>query len=498
MKCELLMSAAHESPNHRAAAAGPSVDERYGLNWPGKADALRAVNSACATRLVARRDLSLDFDAAEHAIVEGDNLDVLKLLATSCAGTVKLVYIDPPYNRGHDRLYPDDYSVSRKTYAESANHIEDGRSGHLHAQWLSMMAPRLALARRLMHPTGIIAVSIDQLEVSRLRLLMEELFGEENFVAEIVVSLNPKGRQLAPFFATSHEYLLVFARDVRETALVAASKDGVDPRDFPHEDARGRYRLLPLRNTNKKFNPTSSRSMHFAVWARPEDGRVGAEPFEGAVEVLPVFGDGSSAVWRWSAPRIAQDADQLVARSVKGRLGTRLDVYQIDRLTPERTKKLRTIWTSAEIGSTDDAVSQLKALVGPVFPTPKPVGLVRRLLDTMPKDALVLDFFAGSGTTGQAVIEANADDGGSRRCVLVQAAEPTIRGGDAAQLGLDTIAAITRARVRSTIERLRAAGGSSTDVGFRAFETAPIESASVRSSDEDLLLGIFDRGDSRS
>jgi hypothetical protein len=137
-------------------------------------------------------------------------------------------------------------------------------------------------------------------------------------------------------------------------------------------------------------------------------------------------------------------------------------------------------------------------LVGRVFPTPKPVGLVRRLLDTMPKDALVLDFFAGSGTTGQAVIEANADDGGSRRCVLVQAAEPTVPGGDAAQRGLDTIAAITRARVRATIERLPAARGSDAGVGFRAFELAPIESASTRSSDEDLLLRIFDRLGSRS
>lgn len=420
---------------------------------------------------------------------------MLELLARSCAGTVDLVYIDPPYNRGHDRLYPDDYSVSRKDYAARAGAGDDGASGHLHAEWLSLMAPRLALARRLLHDSGVIAVSIDQLEVARLRLLMEELFGEENFVAEIVVSLNPKGRQLAPFFATSHEYLLVFARDVRRTALVAASRAGVDPRDFPHEDERGRFRLLPLRNTNKKFNPASSRSMHFPVWAHPVDGRVRAEPFAGAVELLPVFGDGSSAVWRWSAPRIASDADQLVARAVKGRLGTRLDVFQIDRWTPERTKKLRTIWTSDEIGSTDDAVSELKALVGPVFPTPKPVGLLRRVLDTMPKDALVLDFFAGSGTTGQAVIEANADDGGSRRCVLVQAAEPTIAGGDAAQRGLDTIAAIARARLRATIERL---GSKSADpaarAGFRAFELLPASVDAAPANEGALLLELFRRG----
>lgn len=397
---------------------------------------------------------------------------------------MQLVYIDPPYNRGHDRAYPDDYSVSRRTWEGGAPSGVGG--GHLHAQWLSMMAPRLALARDLLSDDGVIAVSIDQLEVARLRLLMEELFGEQNFVAEIVVSLNPKGRQLAPHFATSHEYLLIFARDLAKTSLVASSKAGVDPRDFPREDERGRYRLLPLRNTNKKFNPVTSRTMHFPVWAHPTDGRVRTEPFEGAVELLPVFGDGTCAVWRWSARRIADESDQLVARCVKGPRGMRLDVYQIDRLTPERTKKLRTIWTSDEIGSTDDAVMQLKALVGPVFPTPKPVGLLRRLLDTMPKDAVVLDFFAGSGTTGQAVVEANADDGGSRRCVPVQSPEPTDPEGEAARRGLTTIAAIARARLGAAIERSRASSPSApANLGFRAFEFL---AAPELPGDEPLLL----------
>jgi adenine-specific DNA-methyltransferase len=466
--------------------------EQYGLSWPGKAASLESVDAPSSASVRARRDLSLAFDAARHAIVEGDNLDVLKLLRAPCAGRVQLVYIDPPYNRRHDRLYADDFSVSRREYAASAEHgATDG--GHLHAQWLGFMAPRLALARDLLGERGIIAVSIDDLEVARLRLLMEELFGEENFVAEIVVSLNPKGRQLARHFATAHEYVLVFARDIERTALVAASRDGVDSADFPRRDERGPYRLLPLRNTNKKFNPTSSRTMHFPIWAHPLDGRVRAEPFEGALEVLPVFGDGTRAVWRWSARRIASDCDRLLAREVRGARGTRLDVFQIDRLTPERTKKLRTIWTSAEIGSTDEAVSELKSLVGPVFPTPKPVGLIRRLLDTMPSDAVVLDFFAGSGTTGQAVIEANAHDGGTRRCVLVQAAEPTAADGEAARNGLDSIAAIARARVRATIERLDQSPGS-PPVGLRAFELAAGAPDPAWGGDHERLLQIL-RGD---
>lgn len=463
-----------------------TAHERYGLVWPGKAEALRAAELPATSSLRARHDLSVAFESATHAIVEGDNLEVLRVLAASCAGSVDLVYIDPPYNRRHERLYADDFSLSRRDYAVSQREgaQDDAGSGaRLHAQWLSFMAPRLALAREVMNERGVIAVSIDELEVSRLRLLMEELFGEQNFVAEIVVSLNPKGRQLAPHFATAHEYMLVFARDIERMSLVAASRDGVDAADFPLRDELGPYRLLPLRNTNKKFNPTSSRSMHFAIWAHPTDGRVRAEPFEGAVEILPVFGDGTSAVWRWSARRIATDNGHLFAREVRGIRGPRLDVFQIDRLTPERTKKLRTIWTSAEIGSTDDAVNQLKALVGPVFPSPKPLGMMRRLLETMPKDALVLDFFAGSGTLGQAVVEANAQDSGLRRCVLVQASEATSPESEAAQRGLATIADIARARVRAAIERARVDGAA--EVGFRAFEMA---AAGEASGDDAALL----------
>ncbi len=484
-----------EAPLSRVESS--TSHERYGLVWPGKAEAMRATTFPGTAKLRARRDLSVAFETATHAIVEGDNLEVLRVLAGSCAGSVDLVYIDPPYNRRHERLYADDFTVSRREYAagQREHALDDASgSGRLHAQWLSFLAPRLALAREVMHASGVIAVSIDELEVARLRLLMEELFGEQNFVAEIVVSLNPKGRQLAPHFATSHEYLLVFARDIEQMSLIAASRDGVDAADFPRRDERGPYRLLPLRNTNKKFNPTSSRSMHFPIWAHPTDGRVRAEPFDGAVEVLPVFGDGTSAVWRWSARRIASDGEHLFAREVRGARGPRLDVFQIDRLTPERTKKLRTIWTSAEIGSTDGAVHELKALVGPVFPSPKPLGLMRRLLETMPRDAVVLDFFAGSGTLGQAVVEANAQDGGSRRCVLVQAAEATSPESEAAQRGFATIADIARARVRAAIERAQVEGAPverAAAVGFRAFEIAAERGAS--GDDAQFLFELMTR-----
>ena len=379
-----------------------------------------------------------------NVFIEGDNLDVLPRLPALLGRPVDLVYIDPPYNTGNDFAYHDDFRA-------------DGSRRSRHRAWVTMMRPRLLAAREVLADTGAIYVSIDDNEVAHLRLLMDEVFGEESLLAQIVVNLNPKGRQLGRGFATSHEYLLVYARDARRTVLDASSPDTVDERDFPLTAPDGRrYRHLPLRNTNKKFNPVTARTLHFAVWGDPSSGRVSTTAFDGAVEIRPVFGDGTPAVWRWSPPLIEARPDDVVCRVVKGRAGERVDVYQRDWLhrdTPGgRRKKLRTIWLAEEVGSTDTAVAELKELVGHVFESPKPTGLLRRILGTMPADALVVDFFAGSGTTGHAVALENAADGGTRRCVSINSAEPTRPGSNAHAAGLRTVADVTRARLQAVAD----------------------------------------------
>jgi adenine-specific DNA-methyltransferase len=369
-----------------------------------------------------------------NVFIEGDNLAVLPRLEP-----VDLIYIDPPYNTGNDFAYHDRYGE--------------------HEAWLAMMRPRLLAARDVLRVTGAIFVSIDDHEVAHLRLLMDEVFGERNFLAQVVVNLNPKGRQLGAGFATSHEYLLVYARDAGQCVLDASTAESVDPRDFPLSDGNGsRYRHLPLRNTNKKFNPVTAPTLHFPVHGDPTTGRVATAPFAGSVEVLPVFGDGAPAVWRWSRPRIEERPDDLVCRTVSGKLGERVDVFQKDWLHRDasgaRRKKLRTVWLASEVGSTDNAVAELKEIVGHVFESPKPTGLIRRILHTMPSDAVVLDFFAGSGTTGHAVALANADDGGRRTCISVNCAEPTRPGSNAHRAGLLTVADITRARLRAVADKI--------------------------------------------
>ena len=370
----------------------------------------------------------------------GDNLDVLPRLA---AGSVDLVYTDPPYNTGNDFAYADRFRD--------------------HAAWTAMMRPRLVAVREVLAPHGAIFVSIDDNEAAHLRLLMDEVFGEANFLAQIVVNLNPKGRQLGRGFATSHEYVLAYARHLPSCVVEGSSTEAVDEADFPLSAPDGRrFRYLPLRNTNKKFNPITAPTLHFELHGDPVSGRVSTAPFDGSRALTPVFGDGRPAVWRWSRPKVDERPDDLECRVIRGRTGERADIFQRDWLEREggRRKKLRTIWLAEEIGSTDTAVAELKALVGHVFESPKPTGLVRRILSTVPSDAVVLDPFAGSGTTGHAVALANTADGGSRRCISINSTEPTRVGSNAHLAGLATVADITRARLSAVAAQV--GGGLST------------------------------------
>jgi adenine-specific DNA-methyltransferase len=318
-----------------------------------------------------------------------------------------------------------------------------------------MMRPRLEAVREVLAPHGAVFVSIDDNEAAHLRLLMDEVFGEANFLAQVVVNLNPKGRQLGRGFATSHEYVLAYARHLPSCAVDGASTEAVDESDFPLTTPDGRrFRYLPLRNTNKKFNPVSTPTLHYPLHGDPVTGRVSVSEFDGSTALTPVFGDGRPAVWRWSRPRVEERPDDLECRVIRGRSGERADIFQRDWLHREggRRKKLRTIWLAEEIGSTDTAVAELKAVVGHVFESPKPTGLVRRILSTLPADVVVLDPFAGSGTTGHAVALANAADGGSRRCISINSAEPTRPGSNAQLAGLTTVADITRARLAAVAE----------------------------------------------
>jgi len=416
---------------------------------------LRAQAPSGASRLVSadgRQEQEVaGWLAGGPALVTGDNLAVLGQLTEAGYPLVQLIYIDPPYNTGNTFAYED----NRRTSEGSAATPQLRGLARRHTEWVAMMRPRLVAGARLLDRTGVIYASIDHNSVHVLRLLLDEVFGPDNFIAELSVSLNPKGRQLGAFFATSHEYLLVYAKDIRHCTLHPSSTEDVRPSDFPHEDEHGRYRLLPLRNTNKKFNPSTSPTLHYPLYGNAGTGQVSHEHFEGSATITPVFGDGQPAVWRWSAAKVAASRDQLQARVVRGRRGPRVDVYQKDRWSPERTKKMSSVWLSTQVGSTDSAVAELKEELGDVFESPKPVRLLRRILTTMPDDIRVLDFFAGSGTTAVAVETQNAADDGARQYLLVEDVRAPLPGSKAARGGYARVCDVTAARMRKSLQQHR-------------------------------------------
>lgn len=322
-------------------------------------------------------------DSFDNRLIFGDNLLALKALEQEFAGKIKCVYIDPPYNTG-----------------AAFEHFDDGVE---HSLWLSLMRDRLELLRRLLRDDGSIWISIDDNEAHYLKVLCDEVFGRTNLVASIVASLNPKGRQLDRYFAASHEYILCIAKDIERCDMTAALADEVDLADFPQRDAGGSFRFLPLRNTNKKFNPETRRNLHYPIYFSRLSGAISTQPIDGAIAIKPEFGDGSAAVWRWGKDKVEREIHLVAVREVKRRDGRCVcDVFQKDYCPPERTKKLKSIWLAEAIGSTDEAKEEAKVFnAGDVFPTPKPERLLHRIIQLATRESdLVLDSFAGSGTTG--------------------------------------------------------------------------------------------------
>lgn len=382
--------------------------------FPAAAEAAQGVVAAEVTAEKTAAEVTAEATASASgrptgAVLVGDGARLSEATAAlakhglSPMGSAQLVYLDPPYNRGGSF---DGYHDNMPRY-----------------EWLGYIEERLRVTRELLSDTGTVWVHLDDAEAHRVRCLLDDVFGVEAFIADLTVESNPKGRQLDRFFAGSHDRLMVYARDPEKVDLAGGVASAVDPADFPHVDSDGvNFRLLPLRNTNKRFNPRTTPTMTYPLHGDPETGVVSVDPAPGLVEILPVFGDLTPAVWRWSKDRARERSDELVCRTVRGRSGPRIDIYQRDRHEVGRIKKLKSIWLSQEVGSTDTARAELRAAGVDGFRTPKPETLMRRIIElaTGPGD-LVVDLFAGSGTTAVA-----ARDLG-RRWVVVERNPDTVR-----------------------------------------------------------------------
>ena len=447
----------------------PDGDERYGLTWVGKRAAVRSLRTPTVATLRPVPEASVDFDAARNVFVEGDNLDVLKLLRGAYAGAVKLSYIDPPYNTGNGFVYDDRFA--------------GGRQGHRrHSRWLSMMYPRLALARELLTSDGVLAVSIDSNEYARLTLLLDELFGEENHLTTFVWAGNLKGRQISGGGAVgTHEYIVCYARDAARVGQFRGSLSRLSalmpavyrPSSYPvKHDARGPYVTKnELHNTNSKFNERTAPTMVFRIHYHPETAEVRVtdiddeQTFPGFLTAMPHPNARLGLqwhAWRWSRGRVLADRDDLEFAVTGGRLRIRTKVRDVD------STAVKDLIVGPSIAT---AQADLKALgLGGVFETPKPVALLQLLVATATgPDDLVLDFFAGSGSTAHAVAVQNAQDGGRRGCISVNLPEPVPPDSTAARAGFATVSEITLARLRKVLEVVPGA----EELGLRVLRVVP-------------------------
>ena len=455
-------------------ALGETVDvgkERYGLNWPGKAECFKTIQSPSLGTLLPCPEESVNFENTENLIIEGDNLEVLKLLQKSYLGAIKMIYIDPPYNTGNDFIYPDDYSESLQTYLEFTDQADaTGKKfatnteadGRFHSKWLDMIYPRLYLARNLLRDDGVVFVSIDDHEVHNLRALMNEIFGEENFIATVIWHKVDGPKNSAMHLSEDHDYIVIYARNAelwRPNSL-ERSKDMLARYKNPDNDPRGPWLLGDLAARN--------------FYAQ---GRYPITTSSG--KVIP--GPPAGSYWRVSREKFEElDRDNRIwwGTSGENRPGIKRFLSEVrEGVVPQ------TYWSWKEVGSTRNAKQELSQLMEAgsgedLFITPKPTGLVKRILQiATEKDSLVLDFFAGSGTTLHAVLEQNAQDGGNRRCVMVQLPQPLEGARPAA---LRTISDLAKERVRRAIKNLnesdaselKLGGKTKQDRGFRVFKLA--------------------------
>lgn len=458
------------------------LQERYQFTWPDKRKAILAANAPINKTLRPCREESVDFDNTENLYIEGDNLEVLKLLQETYLGKVKMIYIDPPYNTGNDFVYRDEFKQNASEYrGNSGQYDDDGNqmvantesNGRFHTDWLNMMYPRLNLAKDLLSEDGVIAISIDENEVENLKRCCKEIYGESNYIATIISKMNPRGSQSSKDIAITHEYILVIAKS-KEYQVNGLELTEEQKKEYKYQDAMGCYRLLGLRKRGADSRREDSPSMYFPIYYDPDNDNLSTiEKY--SVIIYPKLSDGTDGRWRWSKSKVEREKNLLVVRAVKRGTEYEYDVFSKDYLSENKRRKPMSIWDDKEINN-EFATELLTDLFKEkkIFDYSKSLFLLKKLITVLSSaDSLVLDFFSGSATTAHAVMQLNAEDGGKRKFIMVQLPEDCAEDSEAYKAGYKNICEIGKERIRRASKKIKEENPLTTqdlDIGFRVLK----------------------------
>lgn len=457
--------------------------ERYRLDWPGKREALLAANAPIAKTLRPCREESVDFDTTKNLFIEGDNLEALKLLQETYLGKVKMIYIDPPYNTGNDFIYKDDFAENTEEFLKRSNQkdAEGNRlvanteaNGRFHSDWLSMMYPRLKLARNLLRDDGVIFISIDDGEVGNLRKLADQIFGETNFIANLIWQKKYTRANDAKWFSDNHDHILCYGKDKQGMTLnmLPRSEDQLAAYSNPDNHPKGIWKATPLHA--KSGTNTSEYIFNNGITWKPPIGTYRRFNDESMKRM-----DDNNEIW------FGADGTQTPSRK-----SFLCDVKA--GVTPV------TLWPYDEVGHNHEANNELKTLeIGGFFNNPKPTRLLKRALTLATNSGdLILDFFSGSATTAHAVMQLNAEDCGNRKFIMVQLPEPCDEKSEAFKAGYKTIAEIGKERIRRAGKKIlegECREGWNKDIGFRVLKVDSSNMAEVYYTPDATRQTLLDR-----
>ncbi|MBU1976752.1 MAG: site-specific DNA-methyltransferase [Nanoarchaeota archaeon] len=451
--------------------------ERYSFNWHNKSEAKKIALKQGTGSLRPDKTISKNWDKTKNLYIEGDNLEVLRLLQSSYRGKIKIIYIDPPYNKDKDFIYNDKFSDTIEDYKERVGDSQKTNvdtSGRYHTNWLNMMYPRLRLARNLLEKNGAIFISIDDAEVANLNKLCNEIFGEDNFVGKLIIKSNPRGSQEEFGISNQHEYVLCYTKSDEGFLSIAGETRNIDDDGFNFITTDGkRARLLGLRKRGGAWRRSDRPNMFFPFYVDPDSLNVSLDKdSKHTIEVLPVRPEGEESRWTWGLESAKSRINELIAKKINRNGVDVYDIYRIDLLQAEDGEIKRTKFQSivdAKTMNYQNARQYIKDLFGnsELFDFPKPPELIIQILkNIVGDDYIVLDFFSGSATTAHSVMQINSEDGGNREFIMVQLPELTyeIKNGKevskkeskiAYEMGFKTISEIGMERIRRAGEKIK-------------------------------------------